>query len=59
MLVEVYDETHQAHTACVVRLEKHEKHTLTFKESMLLPEEGEVYLECAGNVPRRCEVRVE
>src|SRR5215469_3129536 len=58
MLVEVYDESHQSSTACVVRFGKAPKHTLAFQESMDVPEDSEAYLECAGDKPRRCMVIV-
>ncbi len=58
MLVEVYDESHQSSTACVIRLGDGPKHTLAFKESMPVPKDTEAYLECAGDKPRRCMVQV-
>ena len=58
MLVEVYDESHQASTACMVRFGDGTKHTLAFNESMPIPQDGEAYLECAGDKPRRCMVEV-
>lgn len=58
MLVEVYDESHQSSTACVIRFAGGPKHTLTFKETMLVPQDTEAYLECAGDKPRRCMIKV-
>lgn len=59
MLVGVYDETHQASTACVVEFrDKNAKYTLTSGQSMQSPADGELFLECAGQVPRRCMVEV-
>jgi hypothetical protein len=58
MLVEVYDESHQSSTACMIRFGDGPKHTLAFNESMLAPQESEAYLECAGDKPRRCMVEV-
>ncbi len=58
MLVEVYDEAHQSSTACMIRFGDGPKHTLAFKESMLVPRDTEAYLECAGDKPRRCMIEV-
>jgi hypothetical protein len=58
MLVELYDESHQSSTACMIRFGDGPKHTLAFKESMPAPQDSEAYLECAGDKPRRCEVVV-
>jgi hypothetical protein len=58
MLVEVYDESRQSSTACVVRFGKGPKHTLALQESMDVPQDSEAYLECAGDKPRRCMVIV-
>jgi len=58
MLVEVYDESHQSSTACMIRFGSGPKHTLAFKESMPAPQDNEAYLECAGDKPRRCMVIV-
>lgn len=57
-LVEVYDETHQSSTACVIRFGRGSQHTLAFNESMPAPEDSEAFLECAGDKPRRCKVKV-
>ena len=57
-LVEVYDESHQSSTSCVIRFGDGPKHTLAFNESMPVPQDSEVYLECAGDKPRRCLVQV-
>lgn len=57
--VEVYDETHQASTSCVVRFEDGADHTLAFGQSMQSPQEGRMWLECSGNLPRRCKVRYD
>ncbi|SRR5579871_1985790 len=58
MLVEVYDESHRSSTACVIRFADGSKHTLAFKETMLVPQDTEAYLECAGDKPRRCMIKV-
>jgi hypothetical protein len=58
MLVEVYDESHQSSTACMIRLGDGPKHTLTFNESTPAPQDSDIYLECAGDKPRRCMVEV-
>jgi len=57
-LVEVYDESHQSSTACVIRFAHRPKHTLAFSESILAPDDTEAYLECAGDKPRRCMIKV-
>lgn len=57
-LVGVRDESHQSSTACVIRFADGPKHTLAFNESMLAPQDTNVYLECAGDKPRRCEIKV-
>jgi len=58
MQVEVYDESHQSSTACMIRFGNGQKQTLAFKESMPVPQDSEAYLECAGDKPRRCKVIV-
>lgn len=58
MLVEVYDKSHQSSTACMIRFGNGPKHTLAFHESMLTPQDGDAYLECAGDKPRRCMLEV-
>lgn len=58
MLVEVYDESHQSRTACMIRFGSGSKRTLAFKESILTPQDSETYLECAGDKPRRCMIEV-
>jgi hypothetical protein len=58
MLVEVYDETHKASTACVLKFEDGTKRTLNFGEFMQPPGDGEFSLECRGRVPRRCMIEV-
>jgi hypothetical protein len=57
-LVGVYDASHQASTACVVRFGNGPWYTLGLNDSMSAPEESEAYLECAGDKPRRCRVKV-
>jgi hypothetical protein len=57
-MVEVYDETHKASTACVIRIGGGDKYTLTFGQVMRSPQEGELYLECLGDKPRRCRLKV-
>lgn len=57
MLVEVYDEKHSS-TACMIRFGDGPKHTLAFNQSMPVPQDGDAYLECAGDKPRRCKVEV-
>jgi len=58
MLVEVYDESDQSSTACMIRFEDGPKHTLAFNDSMPAPQDSDTYLECAGDKPRRCMVKV-
>jgi hypothetical protein len=58
MMVEVYDESYQSSTACMIRFGAGPQHTLAFKESTPAPQGGEAYLECAGDKPRRCRVMV-
>ena len=58
MLVEVYDESHQSSTACMIRFGDGPKYTLRFNESMPTPQDSDAYLECAGDKPRRCKVVV-
>lgn len=58
MLVSVYDESQVSSTACVIRFGDGPKHTLAFNESMPVTEDSEIYLECAGDKPRRCVVEV-
>jgi hypothetical protein len=58
MLVEVYDESHQSSTACMIRFGDGPKHTLAFNDSMPAPQDSDAYLECAGDKPRRCKVVV-
>jgi hypothetical protein len=58
MLVEVYDETHQASTACVVKFKDGTKHVLTNGQFVKSAVDGEVALECSGRVPRRCMIEV-
>lgn len=58
MLVGVYDESHQSATACMVSFGDGPKHTLAFKQSMLVPQDSDAYLECSGNKPRRCMLEV-
>ena len=59
ILVEVYDETHQASTSCVVEFENGAVHELAFGESMQSPQDGRISLECSGDLPRRCKVRYD
>ena len=56
-LVEVYDEN-QSSTACVIRFGDGPRHTLGFGKSILAPQDSDAYLECAGDKPRRCMVKV-
>jgi hypothetical protein len=58
MSVEVYDETHQASTACVVKFKDGSKRTLASAQLLKIPEDGEVTLLCSGSVPRRCMIEV-
>jgi hypothetical protein len=58
MLVEVYEESHQSSTDCVIRFADGPKHRLAFKKSMLAPQDTEAYLECSGDKPRRCMIKV-
>lgn len=58
MLVEVYDETHQSSTACMIRFGDGPRHTLAFGQSISAPQDSDAYLECAGDKPRRCMVKV-
>jgi hypothetical protein len=57
-LVEVYDDTHKASTACIIKFGDGEKYALTFGQVMRSPQEGELYLECLGDKPRRCGLKV-
>jgi len=57
-LVEVYDETNKASTACVVKFGDGQKYTLAFHRSMRSPQDGELYLEWLGGKPRRCGLKV-
>lgn len=47
-LVEVYDETHQSHTACIVRFANGDKHTLAFGQSITSPEMAKFPSSAAG-----------
>jgi len=58
MLVEVYDETHQAKTTCVVKFRGGTKIVLAHGQFVRLPGDNEVSLTCAGHVPRRCMIAV-
>jgi len=58
VLVGVYDETHSSSTSCVLRFAKHGDYTLAGGKSLQSPEQGELYLECSGDKPRRCIVQV-
>jgi len=58
MLVGVYDETHKASTACVVKFKDGGQRTLAFKEFMRVPTDGEMSLECSGQAPRHCVIEV-
>jgi hypothetical protein len=58
MLVGVYDETHTAATACVVKFKEGSQRTLAFKEFMKVPTDSEISLVCSGQVPRRCMIEV-
>lgn len=58
MLVEVYDETHTASTACVVKFKDGTKRVLTHGQFMKSPQDGDVLLECSGHAPRRCMIEV-
>lgn len=57
-LTEIYDETHNEQSACIIRYKDGTKYTLTFGQSMQSPKDGTVYLECGGDKPRRCKVTV-
>ena len=58
MLVEVYDETHKASTACIVNFKNGSKRTLAFNQFMKVASETEISLECSGDMPRRCMIEV-
>ena len=58
MSVEVYDETHKASTACVVKFKDGSKRTLASGQFMKVPADEEISLECSGHVPRRCMIEV-
>jgi hypothetical protein len=58
MLVGVYDETHQAKTACVVTFKGAGKLTLAHGQFVKSTADSEVSLECWGRVPRRCMIEV-
>lgn len=58
MLVGVYDETHQATTACVVKFKDGTKIVLPHGQFVKLPGDDEVSLTCSGRVPRRCMLEV-
>jgi hypothetical protein len=58
MLVEVYDETHTASTACVIKFKDGGKRTLTQGQFIKSSENGEALLTCSGHVPRRCMIEV-
>ena len=58
MLVGVYDETHQAKTACVVTFKGAGKLTLAQGQFVKSTADSDVSLECAGRVPRRCMIEV-
>jgi hypothetical protein len=58
VLLEVYDESHQSSTACMIRFGDGTRHTLAVNESIGAPQDSEAYLECAGDKPRRCMVKV-
>jgi hypothetical protein len=57
-LVEVYDESHQSSTACMIRFGGGPRHTLAFGQSISAPQDSDAYLECAGDKPRRCMGKV-
>ena len=58
MLVGVYDETHQAKSACVVKFKDGTRIVLPHGQFVKLPGDNEVSLTCAGHVPRRCMIEV-
>ncbi len=58
MLVEVYDETHQASTACVIKFKDGSQRVLNHGEFMKSAVDSEVSLQCSGRVPRRCIIEV-
>jgi hypothetical protein len=58
VLVGVYDETHKAQTACVVKFKEEFQVTLKQGQSIQSPENGEFSLICRGQVPRRCMIEV-
>jgi hypothetical protein len=58
VLVAVYDEAHSSSTSCVLKLAKHGDYTLAGGQSMQSPAQGELYLECSGDKPRRCIVQL-
>jgi hypothetical protein len=58
MLVEVYDETHQAKTACAVTFKGAGKLVLVQGQFVKSAADSEVSLECSGRVPRRCMIEV-
>ena len=58
MLTGVYDETHTASTACVVKFKDGGKLVLTHGQFVKSPEDAEISLTCAGHVPRHCMIEV-
>ncbi len=58
MLVEVYDETHQAKTACVVTFKGAGKLVLAQGQFVKSGADSEVSLEGSGREPRRCMIEV-
>ena len=58
MLVEVYDEIHQAKTACVVKFKDGTKIVLAQGHFVKLLGDNEVSLTCASRVPRRCMIEI-
>jgi hypothetical protein len=58
-LVSVYEDgANQTSSNCMIRFGGGPRHTLAFNQSMRAPQDGEAYLECAGDRPRRCIVEV-
>ncbi len=58
MLVEVYDETHHAKTACLVTFKDAGKLILAQGQFVKSVADSEVSLECSGRAPRRCMLEV-
>ena len=44
--------------ACIVRFDGGDKKILTFGNTMRIPKDGEVYLECSGDRPTHCAVGI-